>query len=207
MQRLQLDPEEKITRKEYLRRKRKQANGLKKRSKITYIVIGLMVVLTIYIFAQYYVYSKENNFKYVAGDDVEKQQVYNVYYVTEGYTYTPVYSLNSINSNGFNDKTLYYNSGLTNVQIDNDYVYGIKDEGIYRLKKGTKELETLIEKDILKYTIDGDRIYYITSKEAKLGYVDLNTIENKVFDISDVSEVIADENNLYVVQDQKTKKI
>ena len=27
MQRLQLDPEEKITRKEYLRRKRKQANG------------------------------------------------------------------------------------------------------------------------------------------------------------------------------------
>ena len=35
MQRLQLDPEEKITRKEYLRRKRKQANGLKKRSKIT----------------------------------------------------------------------------------------------------------------------------------------------------------------------------
>lgn len=207
MQRLQLDPEEKITRKEYLRRKRKQANGLKKRSKITYIVIGLMVVLTIYIFTQYYVYSKENNFKYVAGDDVEKQQVYNVYYVTEGYTYTPVYSLNSINSNGFNDKTLYYNSGLTNVQIDNDYVYGIKDEGIYRLKKGTKELETLIEKDILKYTIDGDRIYYITSKEAKLGYVDLNTIENKVFDISDVSEVIADENNLYVVQDQKTKKI
>ena len=207
MQRLQLDPEEKITRKEYLRRKRKQANGLKKRSKITYIVIGLMVVLTIYIFAQYYVYSKENNFKYVAGDDVEKQQVYNVYYVTEGYTYTPVYSLNSINSNGFNDKTLYYNSGLTNVQIDNDYVYGIKDEGIYRLKKGTKELETLIEKDILKYTIDGDRIYYITSKEAKLGYVDLSTIENKVFDISDVSEVIADENNLYVVQDQKTKKI
>ena len=207
MQRLQLDPEEKITRKEYLRRKRKQANGLKKRSKITYIVIGLMVVLTIYIFAQYYVYSKENNFKYVAGDDVEKQQVYNVYYVTEGYTYTPVYSLNSINSNGFNDKTLYYNSGLTNVQIDNDYVYGIKDEGIYRLKKGTKELETLIEKDILKYTIDGDRIYYITGKEAKLGYVDLNTIENKIFDISDVSEVIADENNLYVVQDQKTKKI
>ena len=73
MQRLQLDPEEKITRKEYLRRKRKQANGLKKRSKITYIVIGLMVVLTIYIFAQYYVYSKESNFKYVAGDDVEKR--------------------------------------------------------------------------------------------------------------------------------------
>lgn len=207
MQRLQLDPEEKITRKEYLKRKKKQANGLKKRSKITYIIIGLMVVLSIYVFTQYYVYSKENNFKYVAGDDVNKQQVYNVYYVSEGYTYTPVYSLNSINSNGFNDKTLYYNSGLTNVQVDNDYVYGIKDEGIYRLKKGTKELETLIEKDVSKYTIIDSNIYYITIKEEKLGIIDMSTKENKTLDITGICEIIGDENNIYLVQDQKTKKI
>ena len=207
MQRLQLDPEEKITRKEYLKRKKKQASGLKKRSKITYIVIGLMIVLSIYICAQYYVYSKENNFKYVAGDDVNKQQVYNVYYVSEGYTYTPVYSLNSINSNGFNDKTLYYNSGLTNVQVDNDYIYGIKDEGIYRLKKGTKELETLVEKDVSKYTIIDSNIYYITKSEQKLGFVDMSNMESKTFDISGICEIIADDNSLYLVQDQKTKKI
>ena len=44
MQRLQLDPEEKITRKEYLRRKRKQANGLKKRSKITFSTFHLNII-------------------------------------------------------------------------------------------------------------------------------------------------------------------
>ena len=79
MQRLQLNPDEKLTRKEYLKRKKKQANFARKRSKITYIVIAALVLLSIYVFTQFYVYSKTNNFKYVADDDVNKQKVYNVY--------------------------------------------------------------------------------------------------------------------------------
>ena len=126
MQRLELRPGEKITRKEYLKRKKKQAKSIrKKRSKITYIIIVFLALLSIYICAQFYVYSKTNNFKYVDNEDVKAQQVYNVYYVTEGYTYDPVYSLNSIRSDGFSDDRIFENSGLHEISLDENYIYGL----------------------------------------------------------------------------------
>ena len=70
MQRLQLNLDEKLTRKEYLKRKKKQAKKLKKVSKISYLIIAFFIVLSIYVATQFYVYSKSNNFKYVAGEDV-----------------------------------------------------------------------------------------------------------------------------------------
>lgn len=207
MQRLQLNLDEKLTRKEYLKRKKKEAKKLKKVSKISYLIIGFLLILTIYVGTQFYVYSRSNNFKYVAGDDVTSQKVYNVYYVTEGYTYDPVYSLNTIHSDGFNDKNIYTNSGLINIQIDNEYVYGMKLDGIYRLNKSTNEMETLVEKDVSKYLIDKNRIYYICNTEENLHYIDLETKETKKLEIANVSEIIVDANNIYVVQNEKTKKI
>ena len=62
MQRLQLDADEEITRKEYLKRKRKNAKILKKRSKITYLMIAIFTILVIYILVQFYLYKKKNNF-------------------------------------------------------------------------------------------------------------------------------------------------
>ena len=52
--RLQLNPEEEITRKEYLKRKKKQKQSLKKKSKISYIMVGALVILAVYVFFQFY---------------------------------------------------------------------------------------------------------------------------------------------------------
>lgn len=206
MQRLQFNFEEKLTRKEYLKRKKKQAKKIKKVSKITYLIIGFLVILSIYVGTQLYVYSKGNSYKYVAGEDVNKQKIYNVYYVTEGYTYDPVYSLSSIHSDGFNDKNIYTNSGLVNIQVDSDYVYGMKEDGLYRIGKKRNEMETIIEKDVEKYILKDNVIYYITKKESTLNYMSLQSKENKEVDISNVSEVLIDNNNIFVVHDEKTKK-
>lgn len=206
MQRLQFNFEEKLTRKEYLKRKKKQAKKIKKVSKITYLIIGFLVILSIYVGTQLYVYSKGNSYKYVAGEDVNKQKIYNVYYVTEGYTYDPVYSLSSIHSDGFNDKNIYTNSGLVNIQVDSDYVYGMKEDGLYRICKKRNEMETIIEKDVEKYILKDNVIYYITKKESTLNYMSLQSKENKEVDISNVSEVLIDNNNIFVVHDEKTKK-
>ncbi len=209
MQRLQLNLDEKITRKEYLKRKRQQAKKIKKISKISYLVIAAIIILSVYVGAQFYVYNKSNNFKYVADEDVNRQKVYNVYYVTEGYTYDPVYSLNKIHSDGFNDKSVYSNSGLVNIQVDNEFVYGMKEEGIYRINKNTNEMESLVEKNVLKYLIDNNRIYYITKNENNLYYIDMisGTKENKKIDISGVSEILVDNDSIYLVINEKTKKI
>ena len=207
MQRLQLDPDEKISRKEYLKRKKKQNNNIKVKSKAP-ILFGIVVLLlSIYVFTQFYVYSKANNYKYVSGDDVDSQEVYNVYYVTEGYTYDPVYSLNSILSNGFNDSIYYSNSLLTNISVDREYIYGIKNEGIYRIKKDTKEMETVVEKDVLKYLVNGDRVYYITAAESKLGIYNITEKSNVITSIDNISEILVDDNHIYMVKDEKTKKV
>ena len=207
MQRLQLDPDEKITRKEYLKRKKKQYNKIKVKNKAPILFVIVIVLLSIYVFSQFYVYSKSNNYSYVYGEGVDKQKIYNVYYVTEGYTYDPVYSLNLILSNGFNDSSYYSNSLLTNISVDKDYIYGIKNEGIYKIKKDTKIMETVVKKDVSKYTIYNNRIYYITLNGAKLAYYDLDVKKNTVTDITNVTEVLADDNSIYVVKDNTTKKV
>ena len=203
MTRLQLNPEEEITRKEYLKRKKKQKQSLKKKSKISYIMVGALVILAVYVFFQFYVYSKSNNYKYVEGDGVSNQKVYNMYYVTEGYTYDPVYSLNSIRTDGFNDTLIYQNSGMHDIISKNNYIYGIKNGALCRFSK--ENSETLVNSGVEKYTLTDTRIYYIANN--KLSYIDVNTKENKEFSIDNVSEVLVDNNNLYVAKLEKTKKI
>lgn len=205
MTRLQLNPEEEITRKEYLKRKKKQKQSLKKKSKISYIMVGALVILAVYVFFQFYVYSKSNNYKYVEGDGVSNQKVYNMYYVTEGYTYDPVYSLNSIRTDGFNDTLIYQNSGMHDIISKNNYIYGIKNGALCRFSKENSETETLVNSGVEKYTLTDTRIYYIANN--KLSYIDVNTKENKEFSIDSVSEVLVDNNNLYVAKLEKTKKI
>lgn len=205
MTRLQLNPEEEITRKEYLKRKKKQKQSLKKKSKISYIMVGALVILAVYVFFQFYVYSKSNNYKYVEGDGVSNQKVYNMYYVTEGYTYDPVYSLNSIRTDGFNDTLIYQNSGMHDIISKNNYIYGIKNGALCRFSKENSETETLVNSGVEKYTLTDTRVYYIANN--KLSYIDVNTKENKEFSIDNVSEVLVDNNNLYVAKLEKTKKI
>ena len=205
MTRLQLNPEEEITRKEYLKRKKKQKQSLKKKSKISYIMVGALVILAVYVFFQFYVYSKSNNYKYVEGDGVSNQKVYNMYYVTEGYTYDPVYSLNSIRTDGFNDTLIYQNSGMHDIISKNNYIYGIKSGALCRFSKENSETETLVNSGVEKYTLTDTRVYYIANN--KLSYIDVNTKENKEFSIDNVSEVLVDNNNLYVAKLEKTKKI
>lgn len=205
MTRLQLNTEEEITRKEYLKRKKKQKQSLKKKSKISYIMVGALVILAVYVFFQFYVYSKSNNYKYVEGDGVSNQKVYNMYYVTEGYTYDPVYSLNSIRTDGFNDTLIYQNSGMHDIISKNNYIYGIKNGALCRFSKENSETETLVNSGVEKYTLTDTRIYYIANN--KLSYIDVNTKENKEFSIDNVSEVLVDNNNLYVAKLEKTKKI
>lgn len=207
MQRLQFDEDEKLTRKEYLKRKKKQASKLKEKSKITYIVTFCIVIISIYLATQIYVYSKENNFKYVEGDQMKTQKVYNVFYVTEGYTYNPVYTLNSIYSNGFEDKIVYSNSGLTNITVSGDYIYGTKEGGLYRLKKSeSNEIEPLIEKDVCKYIVDSNVVYFTQGNESNLNSINVDTKEIKSFDIDNISEITCDNSNVYVVKDNKTSK-
>ena len=204
MARLQLNPEETITRKEYLKRKKKQLKGFNKKSKLSYLLIIGLILLAIYVFIQFYFYNKKNNFKYVAGDAVNKQKVYNMYYVTEGYTYDPVYSLSLIRTDGFNDKLIFQNSGMHDIISKDEYIYGIKNESLCRFSKSASELEILVETGVQKFTLSNSRVYYTVNN--KLNYIDINSKEKKELPVDNVSEVLIDENYIFVAKTNKAKK-
>ena len=135
LQRLQFDLEEQISRKEYLKRKRKNSKLLKKRSKITYILMATFMALAVYIVVQVIIYNKYNNFKYTLGEGVNDQAVYNIYFVTEGYTYDPVYSISSISSLGENEKAILPSSNIDYVTVEKDFLYGIRKGILCKINK------------------------------------------------------------------------
>lgn len=208
MPRLDFDTDEKISRKEYLKRKKKQKKMLKGKNRVSYILIGIIVILSIYVFTQFYVYSKASSYKYIEDDLAKRQKVYNIYYITEGYTYNPKYTLNSIHSDGFSDKVLDDNLGYKSIVTNQNYVYGLKDTGLYRLDKNTNNQEMLIQKDVNKYTIYSSEIYVVTGQNNELGVINQDTKEYKDLGISNIQEVLADKDYIYVaVKDGINKDI
>lgn len=204
--RLQLEENEEISRKEYFKRKKKQERILKKRSKITYIVIITAILLVVYITIQMYVYNEKNNYSYLADENVDKQSVYNVYYITEGYTYNPVYSLNSIYSNGINDNTLISNVGFSDISVTKDYIVGIKENKLYTYDKKNNELKQLFEKNVEKFTIYDNVIYAILQESQVVCSYNLITNEYLELNIKQAIEILIDDNNIFVVKDEKIKK-
>lgn len=206
MQKLSLSDEEKLSRKEYLKKKRKQKIEICSKGKKKYIVMFLIFVLALYVFIQFYIYYRHNNYKYLSDANVDKQAVYDMYYVSVGYTYDPKYSLNSIKSSGFEEKMVYKDLGFSNIEPKGDYVYGIKDKSILKLNKITNEVSTLYEKDVNKYTMYNDEIYAVVGSNNKLVYVNTLTNESKDLGIENVTQILVDKNYIFLCINETTKK-
>ncbi len=206
MQKLSLSDEEKLSRREYLKKKKKQSIGIKTANKKKYIVMFFVTVLILYVFVQFYIYYKENNYKYSSDANVDKQPVYDMYYMSVGYTYSPKSSLNSIKSNSFEEKLVYKDLGFSHIKPTSEYIYGINDKSISRLNKLTNEVTIVYEKDVQKYTMYNNEIYAIVGNTNKLVYIDSNTNESKDLGIQNVSEILVDDKNLFLCIDETSKK-
>ena len=198
MQKLSLSDEEKLSRKEYLKKKKKQSIGIIGRNKKKYIVFFFVIILTLYVFIQFYIYYRQNNYKYITSSQVDKQQVYDMYYVSVGYTYQPISSLNNIKSSGLEEKLVYKNLGFSHINSNSEYIYGIKDTSISKLNKTTNEVTVVYEKDVNKYTMYNNEIYAIVGSNNKLVYIDSITNEVKDLGIENVTEILVDQNSLYL---------
>ena len=197
MQNLSINEEDKMTRKEYLKDKKKQRKKLKKGNKTKFIVIGFISLLAIYVFVQFYIYYKQNNYKYLTDEHVDNQKVYNMYFLTEGYTYEPKTSLNLITTDSLSENTIAKNIGFTNITEYGNYIYGIKEDGLYKINKTTYEVSMVVEKDVNKFITFKEDMYVISSAENKLIYINPETKEQKDLGIKNVKEVLIDENHIF----------
>jgi len=206
MQKLSLSDEEKLSRKEYLRKKKKLTIGITGKNKKKYIAMFFAIILMLYVFIQFYIYYRENNYKYLTDHKVDEQTVYNMYYVSIGYTYSPKSSLNSIKSNGFEELSVYKDLGFSHINPNGEYIYGIRDTSISKLNKATNEVTVIYEKDVNKYTMYNNEIYAIVGTTNKLVYIDSLTNEAKDLGIDNVTEILVDENSLFLCIDGTDKK-
>ena len=208
MQNLSINEEDIMTRKEYLKDKKKQKKKLGKSNKKKYIVIAFISLLAIYVFIQFYIYYKQNNYKYLTDEDVDNQKVYNMYFLTEGYTYEPKTSLNLITTDSLNESTIAKNIGFTNITEYNDYIYGIKENGLYKINKTTYEITMIVEKDVNKFITYNEDIYILSGSENKLIYINPKTKEHKDLGVKNVKEVLVDENYIFTcVTDLEKSKL
>ena len=162
-------------------------------------------VLIVYVVIQIIVYKNQNNYSYLSDESVDNQTVYNVYYITEGYTYSPKYSLSSIYSNGNSDKLLLSDVGMSQIKITPSLIIGVKDSRIYKYDKITGELTLIVDEEIDKFTVYGSELYVICkNKELKKYNIDNAELFN--LNIKEVSEVLVDNDNLFVVKDEKIRK-
>ena len=199
LQRLQFDLGEQISRKEYLKRKKRNSKLLKKRSKITYILLAIFLALAVYIVVQLIIYRRYNNFKYTLGEGVNAQAVYNIYFITEGYTYDPVYSISSITSLGENETSILPSCNIEQVIVEQDFLYGIRDGALCRVNKNDYTVEELIKDDIRKYVKHNNTIFYISTDNMVLKSYNIDTKETKIFDLANVEQILVNEDNVFAV--------
>lgn len=200
MQRLQFDLGEQISRKEYLRRKRKNSRLLRKRSKITYILLAIFIALAIYIVIQLVIYRRYNNFKYTSIDDVNNQSIYNILYVTEGYTYDPVYSLSSILSSGDEDKSILPSSNLREISVTEESYYGIRDGVLCKINRENNEVTELINDNVQKYVVaTKGYIAYTSGNNERLKVYNVENGETKKTDLAHVKQVFTDNKSFFCV--------
>ena len=212
MQKLSLSDEEQMSRKEYLKNKKKQERQMNsvlgKFSKKKLIIAVLVILLLFYVGIQFYIYYSQNNYTYLSADEVDSQKVYNIYYMSEGYTYNPNSSLNFIKSNSFELTRIYTDLGFSNIKLYEDKLFGIKEGILYYLHLDDKVTLTQVsDNKFEKYNVYENCVYAITEEENKVMKISLDDLNDKIeFDKEGVAEILVDSNYIFLCVQVNNKK-
>lgn len=205
MDETQFNPQETMTRKEYLKMRKKK--NKRKKSKITYVLITCLLLLSVYVFSQLYVYSANKNIQYNPGDKVY-EDYYDIYYSIPTYTYNIKHDLVSVSAEGI-EKKLLISDGFSNIQKIENKIYGIKDKKIfsYDIETGTTAL--ILGDDNLvidKFIIDKNVIYLVSGKagEGKLQTAELDGKNLKEIYNKYAYQLYVDGNAVYVIANEKS---
>lgn len=191
-----------MTRKEYLKSKKKSNFFL---SKLKYILLIIVVILLgIYVFKQLNVY---NNVTKIANKVVEETKLartMTMYYVSEPYTKDGKTTIMLYRANDESRTIIPGTEDFTNIQINENKLYGIKNELLYVIDLTTNFKESIIDKKVQDYVIKGSNIYLIIN-DGVYKYDATSKVANKIID-SKVDKLLADDNNLFVIAEGKTSK-
>ncbi|MEG0074074.1 MAG: DUF5050 domain-containing protein [Clostridia bacterium] len=195
----QFNPNETMTRKEYLRSKKKQYRKSIRKSTIMFCVV--ISVLSIYVCTQLYVYSAGESTKYTEGEGI-REDVYGAYYVVPSYTYNTNYSVSYVQTDGANEKVILENTAFSNIVVDDTHIYGVRQGVLYRLNKSTLSIEEIVNSQVEKFVKIKERIYFVTGTEkdgGKVESVNIDGTDRKVIYDKYAFQIIGDDSGIYVI--------
>ena len=193
-----------MTRKEYLKSKKKK-NFLF--SKLKYILLLIVVVLLgVYVFKQLNLY---NNVTKIANKVVEEAKLartMTMYYVSEPYTKDGDTVVTLYKASDESRNIIAGTESMKNITIVDNILYGIVNEQLYQIDLLTGEKQEVIEKEtkIQDYIVKDANIY-LKKKDGIYKY-DKNAKKTvKIIDAK-ITTFFIDSNNVFAIAEGKTSK-
>lgn len=191
-----------MTRKEYLKSKKKKNFWL---SKLKYVLLIIVIVLLgIYVFKQLNVYNNVTKLANKVVEETKLARTMTMYYVSEPYTRDGNTSVMLYKSYDESRTQIVGSENFTNIKVIDNKLYGICDSLLYVIDLLTNEKVQISDKKVQDYLVrestiylkldDGIYKYIITSGETK------RIIEGKCL------QMAIDGNDLYVITAGKTSQ-
>ncbi len=204
-----LGQEEVVSRKEYLKKKKRQKRKtiFDKMGKRTWLMLAFILAISCYVIYQFGIYNKKHRLVQTLPDEISSMKEYKIYYVSESYTYDGKNQLKSMSTTSNEKETIDEGLGITQITIKDNHIYGIIDGSLVKIiKDGRKnKVEKLVENNVKGYCIYGENVYaYMEGEGVETGIYKLGK-KNKTEKIISVyvNQLLIDKNNIYVVNGDK----
>ena len=198
-----------VSRKEYLKRKKREKSKkvLRKISSRTWVMFAFILVISVYVFYQFYIYNTKHRLVQTLPDEISSMKEYNIYYMSQSYAYEGQNQLKSMSTTSSEKTTIDEGLGMYNILVKDKFIYGIKDGALLKIDTAEKKNKviTLVEKNVKGYAVFEDKEYiYINGEGDEPGVYTIGK-KNKLNKIisGDITQLILDKNNIYVVDTGK----
>ena len=197
-----------MTRKEYLKSKKKKNKWLSFLKH--FLIIAVIILLSIYLYKQLDVY---NNVTKIANKVVEETalaKTMTMYYVQKPYIKDG--NTNVVLYKSFDESrtVIKGTEGLNNICIKDNILYGMKDNNIYSINLETGEEKLIVEEKVTNYVVNNKTLYYyleVKKDKEKTGIYKIDkegtpklVINEEIFDMC------VTDKNIYIIAKGKTSR-
>ena len=191
-----------MTRKEYLKSKKKKNFWL---SKIKYVLLIIVVVLLgIYVFKQLNVYNNVTKLANKVVEETKLARTMTMYYVSEPYTKDGSTSVMLYKSYDESRTQILGSENFSNIKVIENKLYGVCDGTLYVIDLLTNEKIQISDAKVQDYLVHGEQIY-LKLADGIYRCVTPSRETKKIID-GKCYQMIIDGSNLYAITAGKTSQ-
>lgn len=194
-----------MTRKEYLKSKKKSKFDF---SKLKYILLIIVVVLLgIYVFKQLKIYNNVTQMANKVVEETKLARTMTMYYVSDSYTKGGKPSVMLYKSSDESRTVIAGTEDFTKIAIIENKLYGLLNKTLYSVDLTTYEKTKILEgldKKVEEYSVSGEYIYIRTA--TGIYKYNINSKELKQIIKGKSYQMIVNDSGIYIIAPGKTNK-